>query len=508
MSGDHSIAVVFYPFLSFAYGMFAAVSDMRLLAIPAGSLLAGAIVAGGAAASGTDTSGERWFKEVRLLVLPDEDALHGELEDAADRAEFERIFWARRDPDPTTLANEFQAAVARARARADERFTRSGQKGSDTDCGQLFVLLGEPTEVIGREAKVHFDAAEALRGSRRPEVWIYRSRPGDAVTFTGGELRVSLDEECRFAEGARVRDDLQRVARSKVVQPRLGYLKKPDGHLARLEDVRAALSAAPAPTAAGPARADFPLALEPKMLLRTPSGEAYSAGLIRADLKALRAGDGTPPPALDAAVTVQAVDAAGQAAPMFERAVRGAVSADGTFTASYGLPLRPGRYVLRVGLVAGDKTSVASTPIEVPDYDAPGLKLGSILVYPETGLAPPADAKDPYSAFTVGALRLHPRFGNVFTKADSLHAVCVIYGGQADAATGKPSLRARLSFNKDGRPVAMGQPETFDTASAVVSVGPVPLADFAPGPYVARVEAIDLVTGKQVTQETAFEIQP
>jgi hypothetical protein len=103
---------------------------------------------------------------------------------------------------------------------------------------------------------------------------------------------------------------------------------------------------------------------------------------------------------------------------------------------------------------------------------------------------------------------LHPRFGNVFTKADSLHAVCVIYGGQPDAATGKPSLRGRLSLHKDGRPVAMGQPETFDTASAVVSVGPVPLADFAPGRYVARVEAMDLVAGTSETQETAFEIQP
>lgn len=488
--------------------MFAGVSDMRFLALPLTCLSAVAIVAGAAAAPAADTSGERWFKQIRLLVLPDEEALHASLADPADRAEFERIFWARRDPDPTTPANEFQGAVARARSRADERFTRSGQKGSDTDCGQLFVLLGEPTEVIGRETKVHFDAAEALRGSRRPEVWIYRSRPGDAVAFTGGELRVALDEECRFAEGARVRDDLLRVARSKVVQSRLGYLKKPDGHLARLEDVRAALSAAPVPTALGAMRADFPLALEPKMLLHTPGGEAYSAGLIRADLKGLRAGDGAPPPALDATVTVQAVDAAGQAAPMIERAVRGAVSADGTFTASYGLPLRPGRYVLRVGLVAGDKTSVVSTPIEVPDYDAPGLKLGSLLVYPETSAAPPADARDPYSAFTVGALRLRPHFGNVFTKVESVHAVCVIYGGQPDAATGKPSLRARLSFNKEGRPVAMGQPETFDTTSAVVSVGPVPLADFAPGRYVARMEAIDLVSGKSETQETAFEIQP
>jgi hypothetical protein len=145
--------------------------------------------------------------------------------------------------------------------------------------------------------------------------------------------------------------------------------------------------------------------------------------------------------------------------------------------------------------------------VEVPDFDAPGLKLGSLLVYPDSG-EPSADPQDPYSAFTVGALRLHPRLGNVFNPADALHAVCVLYGGQVDPATGKASLRARLSFTKDGRPVAMGQPETFDTASAVVSVGPVPLGGYAPGRYVAKVEAIDLGSGKTQTAETAFEIAP
>jgi hypothetical protein len=103
-------------------------------------------------------------------------------------------------------------------------------------------------------------------------------------------------------------------------------------------------------------------------------------------------------------------------------------------------------------------------------------------------------------------MRLHPRFGNVFTTGEALHAVCVLYGGQADPATGKASLRARVSFSTDGRPVAMGQPETFDTASAVVSVGPVALAAYAPGRYLAKVEAIDLVSGKTETRETAFEV--
>jgi len=444
------------------------------------------------------------LRDVRLLVLPEEDATYAQLADPADRAEFERIFWARRDPDPATPANELQAAVARARARADALYTRSGLKGADTDCGQLLVLLGEPPEIAGRETRVHFDNVQTMRGARRPEIWIYRSRPGDAVTFTGGELRVSLDEECRFAEGARVREDLLRVARSRVVQPRLGYAKTADGRLVRLEDMRAALAAPAAPVAT--TRADFPLTIEPKLLLRTASGEAYAAGLLRAEL-GLGARNGAPVPPIAATVVVQAEDDSGRPVGRHERAARGPVGADGAFVASYGVPLKPGRYVLRVSLATGEKASLVTTKVDVPDFEAPGLKLGSLLVYPEGG-EPAADAQDPYSAFTVGALRLHPRLGNVFTTADALHAVCVLYGGQADPATGKVSLRARMSLTKDGQPVAMGQPETFDTASAVVSVGPVPLAGYAPGRYVAKVEAIDLVSGKTQTGEAAFEIAP
>ena len=124
------------------------------------------------------------LRDVRLLVLPEEDALYAQLKDPADRAEFERIFWARRDPDPATPANELQAAVARARATADARFTRPGLRGVDTDCGQLFVLLGEPTEVIGRETKVHFDAAEALRGAAETEE--HHDEPGMTRKAAGG----------------------------------------------------------------------------------------------------------------------------------------------------------------------------------------------------------------------------------------------------------------------------------------------------------------------------------
>ena len=74
-----------------------------------------------------------------------------------------------------------------------------------------------------------------------------------------------------------------------------------------------------------------------------------------------------------------------------------------------------------MGLVTGGQTATASFPLDVPDYESPGLKLGSLIVYPQA--AETASADGPYAAFTVGALRLQPRFGNVFSKADELQAV-------------------------------------------------------------------------------------
>src|SRR6058998_3225176 len=48
----------------------------------------------------------RFPKLVRLLLLPEERSLLAELKDDRDRREFQRIFWARRDPTPGTAVNE------------------------------------------------------------------------------------------------------------------------------------------------------------------------------------------------------------------------------------------------------------------------------------------------------------------------------------------------------------------------------------------------------------------
>jgi hypothetical protein len=107
----------------------------------------------------------------------------------------------------------------------------------------------------------------------------------------------------------------------------------------------------------------------------------------------------------------------------------------------------------------------------------------------------------------LGSTRVAPRFGNVFAPSDSLMVVATLYGAKADAATGQASLRSRFTVLKDGRPVARGAEDVFTTPDAVASVGPIPLADYAPGSYVVRLDATDTVTKQALRQETAFEIR-
>ena len=88
-------------------------------------------------------------------------------------------------------------------------------------------------------------------------------------------------------------------------------------------------------------------------------------------------------------------------------------------------------------------------------------------------------------------MRLRPRFGNVFAPKDALMVVATLHGAKLDAATGQAGLRSRYSILKDGKPVARGAEDVFTTADAVASVGPIPLAGYAPGAYVVRLDVTD-----------------
>lgn len=445
---------------------------------------------GTARAEITKSEAQHWAKRVHLLATADEEKILKDLKELADKEEFQRQFWARRSPGGD---NGFQQRVEALWKRADALFSLDGTPGSESGCGQVLTLLGDPHEVTGRELQQKYDNQQYSReGPRRPEIWIYRSRPTDAVQFVGGELSLSFDDRCRFGEGGRGLDELAAVAKRNIVRPEINYARTAEGRLAPWTE---------------PAALTFPVRLEPKLLLRAKPGTAYAAGLVRVGPLPNAPADASGA-ARSVKIKTEALDANGAVAGTAERTQSVGLEGDGTLLGSYGVPLKPGRYSLRVtASVAGGSATATVESLEVPDFDAPQLSVGPLLVYPEgAGGAP--DPQGPYSAFTLGSTAIAPRFGNVFARADRLNVIAMLYGGKVDAAAGHAALRAAFTILKDGKPVAKGQEEVFETPMAVASVGPIPLADYAPGTYQVRLEVKDSAAGSQETREAAFEVKP
>ena len=95
-------------------------------------------------------SNKEWLRKVGAIILPEEEQLYRDLR-LEDRPEFERIFWARRDPATGTARpeNAFKTAYFEALDEAGSSFQAWGdsRSGWDTDCGRVYLLLGPPDMV-------------------------------------------------------------------------------------------------------------------------------------------------------------------------------------------------------------------------------------------------------------------------------------------------------------------------------------------------------------------------
>jgi GWxTD domain-containing protein len=89
--------------------------------------------------------------EFIILASAEERAQWGHLTDDEARRKFVEAFWAARDPQPETKLNEARIELLRRIAFADIAFEEAADdRGSLSDRGRVFVLLGPPTRVSVR----------------------------------------------------------------------------------------------------------------------------------------------------------------------------------------------------------------------------------------------------------------------------------------------------------------------------------------------------------------------
>ena len=89
---------------------------------------------------------EEFYKTARLIMTGQERKIWKHLPDEAARKEFIRDFWAKRDPDPDTEANEFKAEFEGRIDYANKHF-REGGLGMNTDRGRIWIFMGPPDKV-------------------------------------------------------------------------------------------------------------------------------------------------------------------------------------------------------------------------------------------------------------------------------------------------------------------------------------------------------------------------
>jgi GWxTD domain-containing protein len=465
------------------------------------AFVAAAAFLGPAAASAAeklDKDAKKWLEEVRPLILPDEEKAFRELKDKSERDEFQKIFWARRDPDLETPANEYRTEYEKTVADVNTRFRVSGRPGSATDCGRVYILLGAPDDVKR-------DAGAAASGPRSPETWIYRDRPG--MKFKDGQAQIIFDAECQLPQGVRLAEQMNRVAEGKIANPNIDYRKGTDGRLVKAADQMPKPS--PGTALLKAPRQDFPVSTQNTMFLRSPGGTSYVAGLVRGDAAGLTVQEAEGKKTVKVVVAAQALDEGGKTAATTEREMVADVGPDNSFVASYGMSLKPGSYTLNVGALdpAGHKGSVASAPLKMPDFGTEELSVSELMVLQDVQDVPSVSPQDPFGAFALGNTRVLPRFGNVFSPSESIMLLSVAYNAKVDETTGKASTTAGFTITKDGKPVAQAPDQSYDAPTPIPAVGPVPLAKYAPGKYVARMKLRDNVAQKDYTKEAEFEIK-
>ena len=99
---------------------------------------------------------------IKWILTSEEKRTWTQLTSGGERQEFVDKFWEARNPQPGNPDNPYRTAFERRVAFADANFVQAeGTRGSMTDRGMVFVLLGPPTYVGRKPIRTGDDASEA-----------------------------------------------------------------------------------------------------------------------------------------------------------------------------------------------------------------------------------------------------------------------------------------------------------------------------------------------------------
>lgn len=522
------------------------------------NFLVAAVIAGSStvAMAAMSSSLVEWGKgPAQLLMTKEEAKTWKSIRNDHDARAFVELFWARRDPTPGTPRNEYREAFEERGKFADTRFAFGKTKGSLTDRGRYFVVLGVPTRAAtpkpaaGSSIAAPGPTTDPMTGqpadAKLPtEIWYYEkehlprvlgTKPIE-VTFVDshgtGDFRLGRSK-------SNIADAIARISTSVLSAPGLTQVPRYETAAPPVKQVEVSI---PAPVITGMAlkNASLLAAVETYKTSRstptkglhltftegvTPTGEYY----VPVQLYLTR--DVQIP--ADKPVTFFGVveDSNGKAIAGYEEPAKLIASKNDLFY-DKSLVLPSGVHKGYFGLAADGKViamgdlSLALTSL---DKDSPGISrlLISNNIYPLTVAQLPTDP------FAYGGIKVIAKGDRTFTRNDELWyffelrnpgtvAPAAAEGAPAPAA--QPKVQAKLDIEGNvtkivdgkttktkvvmGRPLSELEVEPLKGVPGHYGAGAaLPLTTFAPGDYVIKLKVIDTVRKQTYNLEEKFKVE-
>jgi GWxTD domain-containing protein len=451
--------------------------------------------------------------EVRYIISDDEQAEWDGLTTNAEREEFAKRFWAKRDPDPSTPENEYRQEHHRRMAACKGLFRGEGRPGWLTDRGRIYIIFGPPDEV--REegpGNVMSGGSRLTAGGSQitPDathgriVWTYRAPdnpylgPNTQIVFTGTPGgRYVLDSEVNAgAEAAFFTSQLGRTTRDDAIQqPKtLEDVKTiPKQQLSGPTDtLHADLLAGKRPQGAQVIALEasyFPVG-EPQLYVpvrfRIGSAPVQQAMSLEARLYADPPGD-TPVKRLEAPL-----------------------EPGGDTIHSFGFMLDPGRYRLSVSCQNGEGgvAAAGTAAFEVPDVNAGGLMTSSVLLATsarprESGVV---DFDNIHNGLQLGNFILQAALGNAVKQGSAHPYIIYLVSGASpnDAGALDLGLNYRILRAEDGELVRTFPEQSRDQSFVAHAL---PVTDLPADAYRLELTVKDKNSAQEFSREVAFRVQ-
>lgn len=482
----------------------------------------------------------------KFLMTKQEEKQWKAISSDEEARKFITLFWARRDPTPGTLQNEFKAEFDSRVKFADDNFTAARTKGSLSDRGRVFIVIGQPTSIArtgagGGGLNIQQGATQTMpegaggigavtqkdpNAGMPKQMWKYEKRDMPAwVSLKGGQFFANFTDqyatgEFKLVPGGEVNPFtlLTMAPEKSIVNPNV-----------TLDDVAKLVAANTAPPPP-PAPAAPVTALTTESYRTAVS--AFKAGSGAAKPASVTVGEFITPEGTyfvpvqlyltkDSGVTAGSKatffgvieDATGAPVLAFEEPVS-ITATKNDFFIDKSLDLKAGKYKGVFGVaVDGTPVAMGKADLNLTALDPKAATASRLII--SNDVNPLTEAQFSTDPFAFGGIKVVPKGNRLFTKADELWYFVELRNPGVDATTSKPKVQVGLEIegmvNKQKKtmraPLAEVDVQELKGVPGHYAIGSaIPLTGFAPGEYTMKVKVIDTVSKLTYNLQDSFKV--